>query len=217
MKCRLLMMVLIGNLDLAIDDDPLVNQTARYITISATSQTLNPWPAATNAVAKSISDGGEAPTPSGSARRTPDPHNDNGSIPMMRLNDGDENVGEINQVRIGKSNRTRSSSDMSERRLSSSRAPQIRIDDASLEPGVIQRRDTSNLKASPWRHMEELLYPIRLYDDERSDRQLSPRQYPVQSHSLDCLSHGHCDNREHIVTEKPHPRNSKIDRQISKT
>lgn len=202
MKCRLLMMVLIGNLDLAIDDDPLLSQTARYITISATTQTGRD----------------SAPTPFGSARHTPDPHSDNSSvIPMMRLNDGDETVGHITQVRMTKSNKTRSSSDMSERRLSWPRPPQIRIDDASLEPGVIQRRDTSNLKASPWRHMEELLYPIRLYDDERSDRQLSPRQYPMQSHSLDCPSYGHCDNREHIVTEKPHPRNSKIDRQVSKT
>lgn len=225
MSCRLLMVVLIGNLDLAIDDDPLVNQPGEFFTISGIRENRSPSSAAADHH-KSISDGEEAPTPPG--RRSPDPHSN--SIALMRLNDVGDNVGEIRQVSVpdftnelgiktDDGTRSGPSSGASEQRLSSPRVPQIRIEGASVDPWVLQRRDTSHLKASPWRHMEELLYPIRLYDDERSNRQLSPRQYPLLTHrhSSDCSSGVPCNNRDHVVQEKPYPRNAKIERQISKT
>jgi hypothetical protein len=42
----------------------------------------------------------------------------------------------------------------------------------------INRRPTVQEAASPWRHMENLLYEIRLYDDEDRVRGEYPRQWP---------------------------------------
>jgi hypothetical protein len=42
----------------------------------------------------------------------------------------------------------------------------------------INRRPTIQQVASPWRHMESLLYKIRLYDDGDEDRGEFPRQWP---------------------------------------
>lgn len=228
MSCRLLMMVLIGNLDLAIDDDPLVNQPGEHIVHVGVRASPSPSSAAAEHP-KSVSNGDEAPTPSD--RRSPDPHSR--SIPLRGLNDAAENVGEIRQVPAsndnnglgilrGDGNTSGPNPGVSEQRLPiSPPAPQIQIQGTMVDPRMLQRRDTSHLKASPWRHMEELLYPIRLYDDERSDRHLSPRQYPLLTHrqmdSSDCSSGQACNNRDHFEQEKPYSRNAKILRQIFKT
>jgi hypothetical protein len=47
----------------------------------------------------------------------------------------------------------------------------------SIGTGV-HRRPTVQEAASPWRHMENLLYEIRLYDDEDRARGEFPRQWP---------------------------------------
>lgn len=198
MRCRLLMVVLIGNLDLDIDidNDPFVNSISEQI------------PATTDNPEKTVSDGQETPTPSGVDRQTPDPQSNN-SIAMTTLNDEGETVGEIRQfsgshqtnslgIQSGDDDSNHPTFDTSIQRPPSSGLPQIHIEGASVvDLGPFQRRDTSLLKASPWRHMEELLYPIRLYDDERSDRQFSPRQYPIQR-------------------EGPYPRSKEINAEISK-
>ncbi|KAH8910654.1 hypothetical protein BR93DRAFT_280408 [Coniochaeta sp. PMI_546] len=75
----------------------------------------------------------------------------------------------------------------------------------------IQRQGTQHLRASPWRHMEELLYGIRLYDDEDQGRKLSPRQWPKHV----CELGPHCRIRDHV--ERPRPRTAKTERQVRKT
>lgn len=76
-------------------------------------------------------------------------------------------------------------------------------------------------KPSPWRHMEELLYPIRLYDDGKPKRHLSPRQYPKHKHRDmpmgSCTDRTTCTRPDHFDTEKPHQRTLKIQRQVRKT
>jgi hypothetical protein len=69
----------------------------------------------------------------------------------------------------------------------------------------------ANTRASPWRHMEELLYGIRLYDDEDSNRNLSPRQNAKHT----CFDGPHC--RDHSHVENPHFRTAKTERQVRKT
>lgn len=228
MRCRLLMLVLIGNLDLAVDDDPLLKQTGGYTTISGAIPSLSPIPAAKNNAKSTFNH--EDTAPSGPERRTLDPYNESNSIVMQtahQVNHFSENVGEIHQVPLAhgtnklgiamdNNDRDGVGSGTSEQRLS---VPQPRIDGTSVDAAALQRRSTTHLRASPWRHMEELLYPIRLYDDERNNRHLSPRQYPLswQRHRPDCFSRGPCHNQDHIVQERPHPRNTKIERQILKT
>lgn len=219
MSCRLLMVVLIGNLDLAIDDDPLVNLTGGTTLMSGVSPNISPVRASTTNPTCSSSNGESGPRSSGSDRRTLN------HVPIVG-----ENVGESLQVLMhhgshglgvitGDNNREHQNVGASEQPLSSQPEPQIPVDGPPPEQGAIQRRSTTHLSPSPWRHMEELLYPIRLYDDTREDRKLSPRQYPLMSHRLsqDCPTEGFCRNKNHLVQEKPYPRNAKIERHISKT
>jgi hypothetical protein len=45
------------------------------------------------------------------------------------------------------------------------------------EVSTIRQRPTAHMAASPWRHMEALLYDLRLYDDDDDNRRESPCQY----------------------------------------
>lgn len=55
---------------------------------------------------------------------------------------------------------------------------------------------------SPWRHMEDYLYDIRLYEVDNPTQKFSPRQIA-------------CDNANHHTV--PRPRTAKIEKQIRKT
>ncbi|KAH8771602.1 hypothetical protein F5883DRAFT_642290 [Diaporthe sp. PMI_573] len=160
---RLLMLVLIGNLDLAIEDDPCSVRPAQehqpsqrnFIIQKASS---NPF--------YSLSLTGSTPFDNSSMHQRPpaEPVTPGLEVPLSWL-----------------------SSDRSER------------------------------NASPWRHMEELLYPIRLYDDEDAERNLSPRQYAKRRHSHNLCHDRQCTNFGHFVNEQPHTRAPKIKKEISKT
>ncbi|KAK4246930.1 hypothetical protein C7999DRAFT_41730 [Corynascus novoguineensis] len=70
----------------------------------------------------------------------------------------------------------------------------------SLRPGTtasdtptIRRRPTAHMAASPWRHMEVLLYDLRLYDDDDYTRSESPRQCARHL----CEDAEHCEDNQH--------------------
>ncbi|KAF2996380.1 hypothetical protein E8E14_004778 [Neopestalotiopsis sp. 37M] len=74
----------------------------------------------------------------------------------------------------------------------------------------VHRRPTVQEAASPWRHMENLLYEIRLYDDEDRSRGEFPRQWPKHA----CTDHM-CERPEHI--ERPRTRDHIFDSFVAKT
>lgn len=51
--------------------------------------------------------------------------------------------------------------------------------------GQNNRRTTVQQASSPWRHMENLLYEIRLYNDENRTRGEFPRQWPKHNCDYD--------------------------------
>jgi hypothetical protein len=61
--------------------------------------------------------------------------------------------------------------------------------------------------------MEDLLYDIRLYDDDYPTQGLSPRQ--VAKYNSDCTDGIACRNPSHHSV--PRPRTAKMERQIRKT
>lgn len=63
--------------------------------------------------------------------------------------------------------------------------------------------------ASPWQHMEEFLYALRLYNDEFTTRQHSPRQYAKHQ---DCPDGINCHDDVH--NEPPIPRTPEAERLI---
>ncbi|KJR85215.1 uncharacterized protein SPSK_08329 [Sporothrix schenckii 1099-18] len=63
--------------------------------------------------------------------------------------------------------------------------------------------------ASPWQHMEEFLYSLRIYNDDFPTRQHSPRQYAKHS---DCPDGINCHNDLH--NEPPIPRTAETERLI---
>ncbi|KAI1872646.1 hypothetical protein JX265_005526 [Neoarthrinium moseri] len=72
----------------------------------------------------------------------------------------------------------------------------------------LHRRPTVQQAASPWRHMENLLYEIRLYDDEEAGE--FPRQWPKH----DC-NNRLCEDHAHI--EQPRRRDHIFDSFVAKT
>lgn len=234
MRCRLLMLVLIGNLDLALEDDPYSVTPAQErrpshnkIVIQGTSPSSG----------RSLSRTRSATLDSNAVQPQPLQKSDtlDLGVPLDRLSSGKGSEGDVGEIR----QRTSSSHadhlgispcDSTTRADSSSRrsvtvipgstslglnGPDIRTEQP--DNPVIQRRPTAHLKASPWRHMEELLYPIRLYNDEDTERHLSPRQYARRKHCHDFCFDSQCTNYNHFVDENPHMRTPKIKRQILKT
>jgi hypothetical protein len=84
-------------------------------------------------------------------------------------------------------------------------------DENRLSTHSINRRPTAQMAASPWRHMEVLLYDIRLYDDDDSVRNESPRQWPRHR----CEYGITCTNTDHV--ERPRPRDREKESFILKT
>ncbi|ROV97960.1 hypothetical protein VSDG_04879 [Cytospora chrysosperma] len=240
MRCRLLMLVLIGNLDLALEDDPFANdpaysrrQSQRHQVIEGTSPPPDRPRSGTldsDTRHQLLTFGGKRS--SGETARLGSPSEFGIQLESVSSNMNSEGeVGEIRQrpmslhtdylgVHAGDST-TRVNSSMDQvsshpdhRENVQRRTPDIRVERANAEP---RRMPTGNLRASPWRHMEELLYPIRLYDDEDTKRNLSPRQYPRRWHRHMVCHNSACTDPNHFETEAPRPRTPKIDRQIRKT
>lgn len=234
MRCRLLMLVLIGNLDLALEDDPYSvapvqerRSSRNNIVIQGTSPDSG----------RSLSRTRSGTLDSNAVHQPPlqKPDTLDLGVPLDQLSSGKESEAEGGEMRqrtsssqtdhlgISPCNST-TRADSSSRRSATGfpaskslgiNSPEIRTEQP--ENPVIQRRPTAHLKASPWRHMEELLYPIRLYNDEDTERHLSPRQYPKRKNCHDFCYDRQCTNYNHFVGEKPHTRTPKIERQIRKT
>ncbi|KXH66235.1 hypothetical protein CSAL01_11700 [Colletotrichum salicis] len=155
MRCRCLMLVLIGNLDLALGREGLS-------------------PSSTVVYGRGSPQRSDEETGRSGADNAPDDR-----PPLSGSSDTPSMGTEL----------TRRSS----RRSSS--VPQVNADDARATRGVT-RQSTNELMASPWRHMENVLYDIRLYDDDNHSRQRSPRQWPKQ-----CCQNKTCGRQEHTIQE----------------
>ncbi|KUI57838.1 hypothetical protein VP1G_05161 [Cytospora mali] len=245
MRCRLLMLVLIGNLDLALEDNPFSDDTAQsrrrppvLPVIQGTSPLSGDSLLSRQRSGTLDSDILSQPLMPGGKRTSSEvPRLDKPpffEVPLEHLsrNLGSEgDVGEIRQRQMsshpdylgispaGSTVRENNSMDQAlphpvYQEYSQQRTPDIRVNQTSA---VIMRKPTGHLRASPWRHMEELLYPIRLYDDEDTDRHLSPRQYPKHYHRNILCHNNVCEDTTHFDIEEPHPRTAKIERQILKT
>ncbi|OIW35394.1 hypothetical protein CONLIGDRAFT_56785 [Coniochaeta ligniaria NRRL 30616] len=205
MRCRCLMIILIGNLDLALDepqDDHSATSLPVELTAFLTGDSLD--------VADShelehygpeVSDGrssglaGRYIDTSGFREASGPPRNP--TRPLLNQEQADT-------ARLGRISQASHGSPSIDRSLTGTA-------DIRQEFTPIQRQGTKHLRASPWRHMEELLYGIRLFDDEDQGRKLSPRQWPKHV----CDMGPHCRVRDHV--ERPCPRTGKTERQVRKT
>ncbi|KAK7449504.1 hypothetical protein Landi51_05928 [Colletotrichum acutatum] len=170
MRCRCLMLVLIGNLDLALGPEGFSASS----TVVRRGSPQRSDEEAGGSGADSAPD--DRPPPSGSS-----------DAPSMGT--------ELRRRGSGRSSRPSAS------------VPQINADDTQAARGVT-RQSTNDLVASPWRHMENLLYDLRLYDDDDLSRQRSPRQRAKRF-----MTPG---QREYTI-QKPRPSSQETDHNIIKT
>lgn len=171
MRCRLLMIVLIGNLDLALDE-------------SQDTQTVQ-------------SEGPQSPSQSRAHRLAP-------TVPTSppASNNDDESADQSSTAFETESQSPTTREQSGSRTTQSSVTAQAR-NRMGQEPSTnVVRRSTDHLQASPWRHMEELLYDIRLYEANVSAQEFSPRQTI-------------CENTNPCIV--PRPRTKKMEKQIRKT
>ncbi|KXH44389.1 hypothetical protein CSIM01_13284 [Colletotrichum simmondsii] len=171
MRCRCLMLVLIGNLDLALGPEAFSSSST---VVNGRGSTLRSDEEAGRSGADSAPD--DRPPPSGSS----------------------------NTSSMGTELRRRGSGRSSRQSAS---VPQINTDDAQAARGVT-RQSTNDMVASPWRHMENLLHDLRLYDDDDLSRQRSPRQEAKRFRTP--------GQREYTIQE-PRPSSQETDHNIIKT
>lgn len=228
MRCRLLMVVLIGNLDLAVEDDHLITADLRRGHAPRHMVIAGSRPSQDNTLGQTSNPSASMDGRDPSAHLQRDEAHARGSLeveldkngPDIRL---EQMHGSENQDASLHADHSSSSINNAQTQPRASTANTQRQECAHADVTVVQRRSTAHLKASPWRHMEELLYPIRLYDDgNTSSRDLSPRQYPKQWHR-DANSDGLCPDRstcnrpDHVQTEQPKCRTPTTDKQVRKT
>lgn len=205
MRCRCLMIILIGNLDLALDE----SRDEHSATSQPGGQAYFLAGGSTDANDSHGIDGHGAQASEG--RSSGIGGRSDGSSPSRRTGDATTSLAPLRQ--------SQEQFDTSgQGRTSPVTSVQPSIDRPLPGAGGLRREHTStqrqgsqHLKASPWRHMEELLYGIRLFDDEDQRRNLSPRQWPKHL----CHPGRHCRVRDHV--ERPWPRTHKTDRQVKKT
>ncbi|KAF6839856.1 hypothetical protein CPLU01_01453 [Colletotrichum plurivorum] len=124
MRCRCLMLILIGNLDLELDYYPIHLQRRNHDVVPATRPSLNRTPSPTGANSSSIDQG------------------------LLHAHS-------IQQPPVYRP-----------------------VSNSGSSAQSLTRRPTAQMAASPWRHMEVLLYDLRLYDDDDVSRSEYPRQWP---------------------------------------
>lgn len=234
MRCRLLMLVLIGNLDLALEDDLYSIASPQECRLSQPNIVIQGTSPSSH---RNLSRTRSTTFDDDMVRQQPlaNPGSHYLSDPLGRVssNSGPQRgIGEMRQRSLSPhaDHGRMSSSDSTTRAASSSGSSPPGLQAAAnlghnnpdmhtkqSESPSMPRRPTAHLRASPWRHMEELLYPIRLYDDEDTGRHLSPRQYARRTHSHDSCHDRQCTNFNHFVNEEPLPRTPKTERQIRKT
>lgn len=220
MRCRLLMLVLIGNLDLSLEE-PAPN--------------VSPFPKNTDtrypedALDSHEASGNEQSNPMDDRQQDGILLQNNPSISVTGSSVGENSLGPVNQRRGShptmstqegiSSTRTRSLQLSSETVLHQrgSRATQEGFASPIKAP---RRRLTNQLSASPWRDMEHLLYPIRLFDDDEPSREMSPRQSPrYREHKSEviCQQRARCTDDSHFETEPRRPRTPAVEEEIRKT
>lgn len=212
MRCRLLMLVLIGNLDLSLGDDSSDSANARVLlSEDVTSQHET-------AAAEGI---------------LTDDHKEHDEIFLDRLpttSGSETRVGEVVQRPIASLtthqrvlSQDRDSAGSSQSFLLPGESAAFRRNTLSTRgnsasPATIpQRRPPIQLAASPWRDMERLLYPIRLFDDDEPGRKMSPRQSARRHHNGICRNSGRCADETHFEIVQPHPRTPMVEEEIRKT
>lgn len=195
MRCRCLMLILIGNLDLTLEPESLPHQhcsTLLPVTSGVSPSTTtdarsrerdqSPRPLAdslgvdeSHSLTETRSDLLAARTPTPGGATTSSTEHDVAHQPITTL--------------LQRQNLAPDNSHSHSRRLgtTTSKAP------------TICRRPTAQMAASPWRHMEVLLYDLRLYDDDDHIRSESPRQWARQL----CEDGEHCGDIRH--GERPRP------------
>ncbi|OHE93608.1 hypothetical protein CORC01_11107 [Colletotrichum orchidophilum] len=176
MRCRCLMLILIGNLDLALDRETL--RWGRQASISTAS-------AAPVEKGQTPQEGQNAQVEGVSP---PMPHKwrsaDDRNVPLGSLAPQEEAFGS----RVTRSSHDRTplpivanstSADMELVDQNSRRHPSVQQPNANNASSTqaFPRHSTGHLTASPWRHMETMLYDLRLYDDDNISRSQSPRQF----------------------------------------
>lgn len=241
MRCRLLMVVLIGNLDLAVEHDPLLVHMRRRFSqhwksrlpiIMGTKPVTDAVPL--NHVGTSskpttpLSQNISHPRSEDSARLATGRYigalaahlgGERSSLEDQITRRGDNMGPELTSSGISKAPSLTATEHTASPR---SRTPDIRRDQTEVDEQKvqeIQRQDAADCLPSPWRHMEELLWPIRLFDDDDTTRQLSPRQYPRVQHDYSgvCAAGVDCRNPAHLRPEPPRHRTPHIKRQVGKT
>ncbi|KAK1710212.1 hypothetical protein BDP67DRAFT_110137 [Colletotrichum lupini] len=209
MRCRCLMLVLIGNLDLALDRETLKWGRQAYIPAVSAIPPENGHISHQDHTAQGEFMTGSTPQ---EARTV-----ENRDIQLGSLAHREQaTVNDANQDSHGRTspqtvaNSTSMDTEppnQSIRRRSS--APQPNANNAASTQ-AFPRHSTGHLTASPWRHMETLLYDLRLYDDDNVSRGQSPRQWARHN----CPDRP-CDRREHI--QEPWPRSRETERCIVRT
>ena len=181
MRCRCLMLVLIGNLDLALESDSIphrrgsTTQSLPRLAIASISPSTTTnavpihrgreLPAETLAGAHGILTREDQPLletrPDRFAPRTPTSYG--ATIPSS---DHDAAHRVTTTTTLGP-----------QPSLAPCNSHFPRPDTTTTEAPTNRRRPTAHMAASPWRQMEALLYDLRLYDDDDDIRRESPCQY----------------------------------------
>lgn len=216
MRCRLLMMVLIGNLDLALGAED------------------NGAPARATSHSQRLSTANErADSSNGMVVLEGVPTDDGPKITRIPSTTGSEHtVGNILQRPVHATQQRNSSvsnatADGSHSQLvpgdrvlsrphSAATHTDTELDDLT-QARIPQRRSTRHLRPTPWRDMERLLYPIRLFDDDHPERGISPRQFSRRHRDLPCQDAAICMDESHLERLQPRPRTNMVKREIRKT
>ncbi|KAH8198454.1 hypothetical protein TruAng_007386 [Truncatella angustata] len=226
MRARCLMVILIGNLDLALDDgntqsNQLRHSEAAHEVIEGQPGDLLPRQAA---VAETgIKEGDDAP-PGQQSHLPPEIDIEEPSqtddIELSSLTErGNERPRRVSTSRslapsplTGLRNASPTSESTMLNQEQSQHPPNIpspRQSQVSFR-SRFTRKPTVQQAASPWRHMENLLYEIRLYDDEDRVRGEFPRQW-----SKHICNNSSCENLAHV--EKPRKRDTEFESFVAKT
>jgi hypothetical protein len=237
MRARCLMVILIGNLDLALEKDeneeyqPLhqddiappergvIMRTITGIRPRAVSGTSTEFEIQNVEVAnedKSVEHKQTQMTPSIELEEPSQPDDDYGQLTER----GNERPRRISTSRsltpmgqgspsLGSFQPRDTSQSLDAFGVSRHRRSQSSLQSRSVR-SVLNRRPTVQQASSPWRHMENLLYEIRLYDDHDKVRDESPRQWGKH-----ICNDNTCENPAHV--EKPRQRNAEFVSFVAKT
>lgn len=228
MRCRLLMLVLIGNLDLAIEDqnfpdcdDPAhPDRTPQHYAIPRTMKSSN----------RARGDemfGGNKLDHSHVCRERRSSDTSRPGRPGSEFHLEPLSF-HLNPVRDVDESQQKPMSTYTNRLDIASAASTVREESNSnylsschpSQPEQMQPLTAASAEkegVSPWWHMENLLYSIRRYDDENTRRNLSPRQYPIFRHQTMGCDNPACTEPAHFQLEADHQPTEKTKRQIRKT